>query len=295
MAGNIANHHRRNLTAKQNVLESCKTLHKILMTQKSKSAVHNLFIHKSAAERYAAARPYFHPLVMRRIISSSGISHFSHALDVACGTGQSSRALADIADQVKAIDISPAMVAMAESHENIQYQVAPAEEIPFPDSSFELVTVGLAYHWFDQAKFLREAHRVLKADSWLAIYTSGFLGEMLEDPSFSKWAQKTYPEKFPTPPRYNTSVAVNAIEPFGFILQNTEKFTHNEIMTAEGLTYYLSSQTNVIAAVENGTVPLEAATNWILSNIQPFFKSETRTMKFGGSISLLQRKDLENC
>jgi len=254
--------------------------------------VHNLFIHSSAAQRYAAARPYFHPLVMHRITSFTGIFNFSHVLDVACGTGQSSRALADVADHVNSIDISPAMIEEAESHERVRYHVASAEAIPFPNRSFDLVTVGLAFHWFDQAEFLREMHRVLKTDAWLVIYTSGFFGEMVEDPSFSEWAQKKYPEKFPAPPRHNTGVAVDSVEPFGFALQNTEKFTHTEIMTAEELTSYLLTQTNVIAAVENGSVPLEAAANWILGGIQPFFKDETRTMKFGGSMSFLQRKPL---
>jgi len=255
--------------------------------------VYNLFVHSSAAQRYAAARPYFHPLIMRRIISYTGILRFSHALDVACGTGQSSRALVEIADQVNAIDISPAMIAEAEPHERVRYHVAPAEAISFPDRSFDLVTVGLAFHWFDQAQFLREAYRVLKADGWLVIYTSGFFGEMIEEPTFSEWAHKTYPEKFPTPPRHNTSVAVDSVEPFGFALQSTEKFTHNETMTAKELTSYLITQTNVIAAVENGMVPLEAVANWILSGIQPFFHDETRTMKFGGSISFLQRQTLD--
>jgi len=263
------------------------------MAQKNMDNVKNLFVHNSAARRYSAARPYFHPLIMRRILSFTGVSRFSLALDVACGTGQSSRALADIVDQVEAIDLSPAMIAEAEPHERVHYHVAPAEAIPFPDHSFELVTVGLAFHWFDQAKFLREAYRVIKASVWLVIYTSGFFGEMAEEPAFSEWAHETYPEKFPTPPRHNTGVAVDSVEPFGFELQNTEKFTHNEMMTAGQLTSYLLTQTNVIAAVENGTVPLEAAANWILGGIQPFFNDETRTMKFGGSMSFLQGKPLD--
>lgn len=263
------------------------------MAQKNLDDVHNLFVHNSAARRYAAARPYFHPQIMRRIISYTGISRFSLALDVACGTGQSSRALADIADHVNAIDVSPAMIAEAEPHERVRYEVAPAEAIPFPDRSFDLITVGLAFHWFDQADFLREAYRVLKAGMWLVVYTSGFFGEMDENPAFSEWARETYPEKFPTPPRHNPGVAVDSVEPFGFELQSTEKFTHNETMTAGQLASFLLTQTNVIAAVENGTVPLEAAASWILNGIQPFFNDETRTMKFGGSMSFVQRKILD--
>jgi len=219
---------------------------------------------------------------------------FSHVLDVACGTGQSSRALAEIADYVDAVDMSPAMVAEAESHDRIRYCVASAEGLPFPNNSYDLATVGLAFHWFDQAEFLQEANRVLKADGWLVIYTSGFFGEMAEDSNFSDWAQNVYPERFPTPPRHNYNIDLDTVGLFGFTFHSTEKFTHDEKMQAEQLTRYLLTQTNVIAAVEGGTVPLDSAASWIQDEIEPFFNNKVRTMKFGGSISFLRRSTVPN-
>lgn len=246
-------------------------------------------MHRPAAQRYALARPYFHPLIAQRITTFTGTTCFSCALDVACGTGQSSRALAEIADRVHSIDVSPAMVAEAESHARVFYGVASAERLPFSDASFDLTTVGLAFHWFNQVEFLREAHRILKADAWLVIYNSGFFGEMAENAAFSEWAQKEYPERFPTPPRHNQNVDEETIQSIGFTLQHTEIFTHDEKMRPEQLTDYLLTQTNVIAAVERGTVPLETAAKWIHDGIEPFFNHEARTMKFGGSISFLRR------
>ncbi len=55
--------------------------------------VTNLFVHRSAAQRYAAARPYFHPQVVAGVVAFTGTPRFAPALDIACGTGQSSRAL----------------------------------------------------------------------------------------------------------------------------------------------------------------------------------------------------------
>ena len=122
----------------------------------------NHFVHASAAARYAAGRPYFHPVVMERICRAVGRERFERGLDVACGTGQSARALAEICDRVEAVDISADMLACAEADARIRYFVASAEELPFGDGEFDLVTVGLAFHWFDQERFLREARRVLK-------------------------------------------------------------------------------------------------------------------------------------
>ena len=72
----------------------------------------------------------------------------------------------EIAKQVTGVDVSPEMLAQAEARDGVEYVVAPAEELPFEDESYDLVTVGLAFHWFDRERFLPEAHRVLRPDGW---------------------------------------------------------------------------------------------------------------------------------
>jgi len=54
------------------------------------------------------------------------------------------------------------MLALAPKLANVVYQEADAEDLPFEEEKFDLITVGLAFHWFDQKRFLREAWRVLK-------------------------------------------------------------------------------------------------------------------------------------
>jgi SAM-dependent methyltransferase len=249
----------------------------------------NLFVHHSAAERYAAARPNFHPLVIRKIAEFTKTPRFDRALDIACGTGQSARALIAIADMVDAIDISPEMLAAAENHRRVRFQLAAAEAMPFADGTFDLATVGLAFHWFDQASFLAEARRVLKPEGWLVVYTSGFNGEMAENADFRRWAWDVYPERFPTPPRRGTGISSELVEPLGFSLAGKETFTHDEMMTSDQLTSYLLTQTNVIATVESGTTPLAEAASWIEAGVKPFFKGAAGTMKFSGSIWFLRR------
>ncbi|CAJ1078818.1 putative methyltransferase DDB_G0268948 [Xyrichtys novacula] len=43
-----------------------------------------------------------------------------------------------------------------------------AEDLPFADSSVDLVTAMSAFHWFDRPRFLKEAHRVLKPRGCMA-------------------------------------------------------------------------------------------------------------------------------
>jgi len=251
--------------------------------------VTNLFVHCSAAQRYAAARPYFHPRVIQRIASFTGLNSVDRAIDIACGTGQSARALTAIARSVEGVDISAEMLSQSIPHPAIHYYVAPAEHLPFAPSAFDLATVGLAFHWFDQRAFLAEAHRVLKSSVWLIIYTSGFAGEMAENPDFRRWAWDVHPSRFPTPPRRSLGVTAELVQPLGFTLAGTENFAHEETMTAKQLTAYLLTQTNVIAHVESGTISLAQAADWIETGVAPFFAGKPATMKFSGSIWFLQR------
>ncbi|HEX4052782.1 MAG TPA: class I SAM-dependent methyltransferase [Tepidisphaeraceae bacterium] len=73
----------------------------------------NHFVHASSAARYAAARPYFDPMVVERIVRWTGCERFARALDVACGTGQSAKALATVCESVDAIDVVAEMLAQA--------------------------------------------------------------------------------------------------------------------------------------------------------------------------------------
>jgi predicted TPR repeat methyltransferase len=65
----------------------------------------NYFENRLAAERYVAARPYIHPIALSKFVGFAGIEFpINEALDVGCGTGQSSIALAEIARHVVGID-----------------------------------------------------------------------------------------------------------------------------------------------------------------------------------------------
>jgi SAM-dependent methyltransferase len=270
-------------TSAYNSMQECSPM------QHEPDRVANFFVHRSAAQRYAAARPYFHPQVIRRIVATTQCHRFNRAVDIACGTGQSSRALADVANRVDAIDISWEMLSEATPHPRIARHVAAAENLPFADNSFELATVGLAFHWFDQAAFLNEAKRVLEPGGWLVIYTSGFDGEMRENAEFQHWALEVYRERFPPPPRRSWGVSAESAKSVGFSLIAQEHFAHQKIMTAQQLTGYLLTQTNVIAAVESGNTPLADAAAWIMEGVRPFFTNPAGTLTFTGTIWFLRR------
>ncbi|KAM9851170.1 putative methyltransferase [Aulostomus maculatus] len=97
---------------------------------------------------------------------------FQLAVDVGCGSGQGTVLLAKHFASVVGTDVSAAQLELALKHNqeaNITYRQCVAEELPFADSSVDLVTAMSAFHWFDRPRFLREAHRVLKPRGCLAL------------------------------------------------------------------------------------------------------------------------------
>ncbi len=170
------------------------------MTQDEQQII-NLFILKTAAERYAKSRPFFHPLVIKRIKEFTACEQFKLALDVGCGTGQSTLALLEIADQVTGTDISAEMLSQTPKDLRLRFFQSPAEKLPFENETFDLVTVGLAFHWFEREKFLSEANRVLHPNGWLVIYNKWFTCEMKENLDFKTWCHEEHFKRYPSPLR----------------------------------------------------------------------------------------------
>jgi ubiquinone/menaquinone biosynthesis C-methylase UbiE len=99
-----------------------------------------------------------------------------HAIDVGCGAGHLSFALAPGLARVVALDPSPSMLATVEKAAavrglpNIETRQASAESLPFAGSSFDLAcTRYSAHHWTRLESALQEMHRVLRPRGRLLI------------------------------------------------------------------------------------------------------------------------------
>ncbi|GAB2531704.1 class I SAM-dependent methyltransferase [Spirosoma aerophilum] len=97
------------------------------------------------------------------------------AWDCATGNGQVAGALAELFEQVDATDISETQLILAVKKPNIHYQLSQAEQTPFADNSFDLITVGQAIHWFDVHAFHQEVRRVAKAGAVIAEWGYGLV------------------------------------------------------------------------------------------------------------------------
>lgn len=131
------------------------------------------------AEYYAQSSAHAKGDTLDVILDFADTKGTEKTLDIATGTGFTAFALAPKVSHVVATDLTPEMVTKASELaqeqvvKNITFSVAAAESLPFATASFDLVTVRLAPHHFqDVPRFLSEVHRVLRNDGLFCLVDS---------------------------------------------------------------------------------------------------------------------------
>lgn len=243
--------------------------------------VDNPFEATGAGGLYARGRPYHHPVTLARAFALAGDTRVGRALDVACGTGLSTRALADRAGFAVGCELSAEMLRAAPAIGNAAYVRTRAEALPFAAGSFDTVTVASAVHWFEQVSFFAEVHRVLRPGGWLVLYDHYFMAAIREVAGSEAWGHE-FMTRYPLPPR-NRSTGEKAIVPtelFDAIAE--ELFDNDQQMTHEMLVDYAVTQSNSLAATERG----EPVREWVTGTTAPFFAGvEHRTVRFLSVVS----------
>jgi len=257
----------------------------------------NFFGSKAAAERYATGRPDFHAGTVERVKAFLGIEQkLPLALDVACGTGLSTKALLCVSDEVYGTDLSREMLDHACEKDKIRYIVAAAETQPFEDEQFDLITVSSALHWFDIGAFLTEACRLLRRNGYLVIYENNFTGKMVGNDDFKRWVDEVYLGNFPTPPRNrNYDWSFDNMQTKGFSMQVYDEFENEINFDRKQLINYFTTQSNVICAIENKLLTYPEAEQWLDGQLAPYFDNgETvHTFLFINRIKFLQKKNID--
>ncbi len=121
------------------------------------------------AAGYAQAEPIRNEQALGLLLDACAPSDADRVLDVACGTGVVTCALAGLAAEVTGIDVTPAMIeharelALERGLTNLVWRVAAIPPLPFEDGSFDLVVSRYAFHHFvDPPPVLREMARVCR-------------------------------------------------------------------------------------------------------------------------------------
>lgn len=91
------------------------------------------------------------PEIVRRLRYLLQVKDSARILDVACGTGNYTVALADTGLRMMGIDLSSVMIDQARSKSvEVDWQQADVTNLPISDTIFEGVTCILAIHHFNE-------------------------------------------------------------------------------------------------------------------------------------------------
>ena len=133
----------------------------------------------AAAEAYTASLTHSDPSALERVIRLASPKQTDLALDIATGAGHTALALAAHVAQVTAYDLTEPMLAetarnaAARGLSNVTTRQGPAESLPIPDASFDIVTVRQAPHHFaDVRAAVREMARVARPGARVIIIDS---------------------------------------------------------------------------------------------------------------------------
>ena len=115
---------------------------------------------------YDRGRPTF-PLEAARWLAGS---EPTTVLELGAGTGKLTTQLVALGHDVHATEPDAAMLAvLREALPDVPTSESPAEEIPLPDRSVDVVVAAQSFHWFDHDRALPEIARVLRPGGHLAL------------------------------------------------------------------------------------------------------------------------------
>jgi SAM-dependent methyltransferase len=239
------------------------------------------------AERYHLYRPAYHHLPCALLLEFNG-GKFKRTLDVACGTGQATNALALISEDVTGVDSSVDMLNQARKHSRLRFVEGAAENLPFPDAHFDLVNVSMGFHWIEQEKFLKNAFRVLNTDGFLNVDCYGFTGEMLERTDFADADKTFYRANLPRPVQKSGIYPDEAVaRKFGFKLVAVFPYEHTVRMTLEQFVGLITTQSNFLVLDHKHQAEMPGK---LMEFYRTYFGDSQRSLRFSGTSQLYQKE-----
>ncbi|WP_371544647.1 class I SAM-dependent methyltransferase [Streptomyces sp. NBC_00554] len=157
------------------------------------------------AELYDRARPGYPPPLVEALIDRAGLSPESRVLEVGPGTGQLTVPLARLGCRVTAVELGPALAAVARRNLRLfpdaRVEVSAFEEWPLPEEPFDLVVSATAFHWVDPKVRVPKATAALAPGGTLALITTEHVAGGHWDQDFFDQVQRCYERWDPaTPP-----------------------------------------------------------------------------------------------
>lgn len=241
------------------------------------------------AAGYAFHRPPVHPCIIAKLREQLQLTKLFHrALDIGCGAGLSTTALAPIAGLSVGIEpIANMLTHHAAVSREAHFVVAQAEQLPFAAQSFDLMTAAGSLNYADLDRFFPEAVRVLTSDGMLVIYDFSEARRLRNDRRLEDWYEQ-FVARFPAPPGYAMDVRTLAYAHYDLELSSYEEFEVAVPMTHQSYLQYAMSEARVERALMNGTAENDIR-EWCNQTLAEIFAANPRDVLFDAYIALVRR------
>lgn len=241
------------------------------------------------AAGYAYGRPLVHRSIVQKLETYPGMRvPVERALDVGCGAGLSTAAIAHLAGMVVGLEPVAAMLA----HSGVvapraRFLVGQAERLPFRDGTFNLLTAAGALNYTDLRLFLPEAARVLAPGGVLAVYDFS-AGRRLRDSDRLDGWYGTFERRYPSPPGYHLDPRNLAYGSSGLRLEAYEEMEVGVSMTFSSYLRYAMTETNVELAISRGAREAEIE-DWCRATLEAILVDDPFDVLFDAYIACVRR------
>jgi ubiquinone/menaquinone biosynthesis C-methylase UbiE len=131
------------------------------------------------ATHYSAYRPPLHSKILNEYFEENGTHNLG--LDVGCGTGHSSVALAHYCNKVIGIDPSPDMLQKSIPYSKIEYSFCNTNKLDFANDYFDIITFAGSLYYAKSQELLDEIIRVSNHSAEIIVYDFEILLEEILD------------------------------------------------------------------------------------------------------------------
>jgi SAM-dependent methyltransferase len=243
------------------------------------------------SERLAAAYACDRPPVHEHILRSARLARRAdRALDVGCGAGLSTAALAPLARRVIGLEPVAAMLA----HRRVVapqagFVIGRAERLPFPAGMFDLVTAAGSLNYADFPAALAEIARVLTPDGTFLLYDFSTGGSSVTGDELERWFA-SFERRFPWPPGWQSlDPRELPLADYGLQLLDFTAVETRLPMDLDAYLRYMLSETNVEDSIASGACSPGEARDWCLTTLETVFADGPLTVVIPGHVATLAR------
>jgi SAM-dependent methyltransferase len=241
------------------------------------------------SERLAAGYAFDRPPIHEQILRSVRLARQAdQALDVGCGAGLSTAALAPLARQATGLEPIPTMLAHRWTvAPHARFVIGQAERLPFAARSFDLVTAAGSLNYTDLPSALAEIARVLTRDGTFLLYDFSVGRRSESGDELAGWFA-SFEQRFPWPPGWQPfDVRELPLVGYGLRLLDYTDVETRLPMASDAYLRYMLSEVNVDNAIACGACSAEEARDWCRETLEAVFADGEVTVIIPGYVATL--------